>query len=267
MTPGSLHAKASPMTRVSVAFAFACALSLLAAGAHAQTPGQPSPPASSPTSPPAVAPSPPAPAPVDPGKALVGAWELSNSDRDMTCMVTFRPTPMRAGSGFAVEWDKGCGGVFPITKEVTSWTLGKNDAIQFLDAKGRILLELTEVETGLYEGLRPGDPLYFLQNQASLGTERTAQDMAGEWAIVRSARPICLVTLSNEAAAPDLLALALKPGCDPVVTTFAPRAWRMDRGQLVIQSARGETWRFEENEADAWQRIPAGRQPLSLVRQ
>lgn len=250
------------MIRVCGAFGFVCALILLAAGSQtlAQTPGQPS------SSTPSAA-GPSAPAPADPVKALLGAWELSNSDRDLTCMVTFKPAPVRAGSAYAIEWDKSCAGVFPITKEVTSWTLGKNDAIQFLDAKGRILLELTEVETGLYEGLRPGDPLYFLQNQASLGTERTVQDMAGEWVIVRGSRSICFLSLSNEAATPDFFSLTVKPGCDAAVTTFSPRAWQMDRGQLVIQSARGEAWRFEENEADAWQRIPAGRQPLSLVRQ
>lgn len=255
------------MTPVSVAFGFASALVLLAAGAQtfAQAPGQPPSSASNPSAPPAA--SAPSSAPADPIKALVGAWELSNSDRDMTCMVTFKPTPTRAGSAYAIEWDKSCAGVFPIAKEVTSWALGKNDAIQFLDAKGRILLELTEVETGLYEGLRPGDPLYFLQNQASLGTERTAQDMAGDWAVVRGSRSICFLSLSNDAVAPDFFSLTVKPGCDPAVTTFSPRAWQMDRGQLVIQSARGEAWRFEENEADAWQRIPAGRQPLSLVRQ
>lgn len=206
------------------------------------------------------------PALSDAGRALIGNWELSNADRDMICPVAFKATPVR--NGFALEWDKECANVFPLTKEIAAWSLAKNDAVQFLDARGRILLELTEVEGGLYEGLRPGDPLYFLQSQASIGHEKTAEIIAGEWNVVRGAgKPICQLTLSNSSAANDMLALTVKPGCDATIANFQPRTWQMDRGQLVIQSARGETWRFEEGESDSWQRIPAGRQPLSLVRQ
>lgn len=203
--------------------------------------------------------------PTDAMKELAGAWELSNADRDMTCSVTFKLTAGRAG--LALDWDKACAGVFPMTKDVAAWTLGKNDAIQLLDARGRIVLELTEVETGLYEGLRPGDPLYFLQSQAALGGERTAEQMTGNWAFVRgSGRPLCEIALSGEAAGPDSFALTVKAGCDAAITGFAPKSWQFDRGQLVIVSAKGETWRFEEGDTDAWQRIPAGRNPLSLVR-
>ncbi len=206
------------------------------------------------------------PAMSDAARALVGNWELSNADRDMICPVAFRASVVRGG--FALEWDKECANVFPLTKDITAWSLAKNDAVQFLDTRGRILLELTEVESGLYEGLRPGDPLYFLQSQAAVGHEKTAQNVAGEWNVVRGAgKPICQLTLSGNAAANDTLALTVKPGCDAAIANFQPRTWQMDRGQLVIQSARGETWRFEEGDADTWQRIPAGRQPLSLVRQ
>ena len=40
----------------------------------------------------------------------------------------------------------------------------------------------------------------------------------------------------------------------------------MDRGQL-IQSAKGQIWRFEENEPNTWDRVPKGNPPLALVRQ
>lgn len=229
----------------------------------AQAPQQPAPP------PPPAASAAPAAAPVaaDLAKAIVGAWELSNADRDLRCAVTFRLAPARPG--LALDFDKACATVFPITKDVAAWTLGKNDAIQFLDAKGRILLELTELETGLYEGLRPGDPLYFLQSQAALGGERTVEQMKGEWAIARAAGrpPLCRLTLSADAAGPEAYALTLRPGCDPSIAAFQPRAWQLDRGQLVIFSARGEAWRFEEGDTEAWQRIPAGRQPLVIVKQ
>lgn len=255
---------------IPIGFLAALGLWLSPAALQAQTERQApasKPAPAAPPSAPAPAATQPAPAPApDPSKALAGSWELSNADRDMRCAVVLKATSVRAG--FALEWDKACGGVFPITKEVTSWMLAKNDSIQFLDSKGRILLELTELETGLYEGLRPGDPLYFLQNQASLGTERAAKDLAGDWGIVRgSGRSICVLTLTDKEAGADQFALAVKPGCDAAITAFSPRAWQLDRGQLVIHSTRGEVWRFEEEDDDTWQRIPAGRQPVFLVKQ
>jgi hypothetical protein len=78
-------------------------------------------------------------------------------------------------------------------------------------------------------------------------------------------KPICTVTLANTAAGPDL-ALKLKPGCDAFVTRFAPAAWQMDRGELLLKNARGQTWRFEESDAATWSRVPETAEPLLLVR-
>ena len=48
--------------------------------------------------------------------------------------------------------------------------------------------------------------------------------VAGEWAVARSTgKPICLLTLANNPAAADGLALKLKPGCDGFVTRFLVR--------------------------------------------
>ena len=60
-------------------------------------------------------------------------------------------------------------------------------------------------------------------------------------------KPICALTLSNTAAG-DEFAVRVQPPCDPVVTRFGPATWQMDRGEIVLQSARGQTWRFEEGE-------------------
>jgi len=77
------------------------------------------------------------------------------------------------------------------------------------------------------------------------------------------------VTLENTAKDADSFALTVKPACDQFITRFGPVAWKMDRGQLVIVSGKGELWRFEETDATTptWHRVPEGRQPLSLVRQ
>jgi hypothetical protein len=197
-------------------------------------------------------------------KAMIGDWELSTADRERTCAVSFKVTP--TGPGYRLDFDKACAEAFPLTKEVAAWTVGKNDAVQFLDAKGRILLELTEVESGMFEGLRAGDPLYFLQGMAAVGKERTADEMFGNWSLTRAGRSICELNLANTAADLDNFAISIKPGCDATITRVGFIAWRIDRGQLVIVSSGGETWRFEEDEPGTWRRIPAGRQPLALVR-
>jgi hypothetical protein len=52
-----------------------------------------------------------------------------------------------------------------------------------------------------------------------------------------------------------------------LVTRFAPVVWRIKQGELVLLSQRGESWRFEENDANTWQRVPETPDPILLVRQ
>lgn len=200
-------------------------------------------------------------------RAIVGAWELSNAERDRSCTVNLRAPPGTAAG--ALAWDRKCADLFAFTREATTWRIGAREAIQILDAKGQTLLELTEVEGGLYEGERPGEGLLFLQNVASSGgEERKTEQMVGDWAFVRGGgRPLCRVTFAATPAPQDAFALRVKPGCDALIARFGPVAWRLDRGQLVLIPATGESWRFEESDPTTWRRIPEGRQPLQLVRQ
>src|SRR5580658_7154862 len=76
------------------------------------------------------------------------------------------------------------------------------------------------------------------------------------WAIARgTGKPVCMLTLANNPITADALALKIKPGCDALVTRFGPTAWRIDQGELVLLSARGQMWRFEENDANTWMRV------------
>jgi hypothetical protein len=72
---------------------------------------------------------------------------------------------------------------------------------------------------------------------------------------------------ANNPPAPDNLSLKVKPGCDPFVARFGPASWRIDRGELVLVSPRGQTWRFEEDDPSTWSRVPATEDPVLLVRQ
>jgi hypothetical protein len=97
---------------------------------------------------------------------------------------------------------------------------------------------------------------------------RSADDMVGDWAVARdTGKPICVLSFANSPAGTDALALKIKPGCDPMVTRFNPTAWRMNQGALTLLSPRGQSWQFEEDDANTWLRVPESADPLLLVRQ
>jgi Protease inhibitor Inh len=202
----------------------------------------------------------------DEAKAMAdGTWEFSNADRDKRCMLTFRTDA--AAAGMRLEFDKGCAALFPFVKEVVGWTLAQNDFLRLLDAQGKSVLEFSEVESRIYEAPRPGEGILFIQASSAVGPPpKEADQMFGDWALVRGGgKPICTMTLANTPAGDDY-ALKLKPGCDALVTRFAPTSWQMDRGELVLKNARSQTWRFAEGDGSSWQRVPEGPQPLTLVR-
>jgi hypothetical protein len=203
------------------------------------------------------------PQPSDAARALVGVWELSNPDRDRKCQLTFRLEP--AGPGRGVAQSSACAAAFPDLRAIAAWTMGVDDALKLVDAKGDVLLELNEVESGMYE-TTPSFTHYFLQTLAATNKERITDDLFGEWQFARGGKPVCQLTLSNTAYDTDSFALVLKPGCDALITRFGPVSWRLDRGQFVLLAANGQSWRFEENEENSWSRIPAMRPPLTMVR-
>jgi hypothetical protein len=232
----------------SMRYALALLVALMGSGAASQ----PAPPGLSPAASEAF-------------KAVIGKWEISNADRDRTCTVTFRSDP--AGSAFKIEMDKACPAQMPEVKDVVAWTIG--GLVRLLDGKGKPVLEFTEVESGTYEAQRPG-AVFFMQSAAVAASPvaLAADQMAGDWSVVRgSGKTICTITLTNTAAGPDNFTLRVKPGCDALVTRFGPATWYMDRGELVLKSARGQFWRFEESDPVNWSRVPEGREPITLVRQ
>jgi hypothetical protein len=201
----------------------------------------------------------------DPVTAMIGAWEFSNADHDKICRFNFRSDA--ATGGYKLDIDKNCPSLFPSTKEITGWAVDNYGSLRLLDGSGNAVIELSEVEGGMYDGFQPEEGRYILQ-AAAAAPIRSADDMVGDWAIARgTGKPICLLTLANGAAGTDNPALKLKPGCDGLITRFGPTSWHMDNGELVLLSPRGQTWRFEENDANTWQRVPESADPILLVRQ
>jgi hypothetical protein len=201
----------------------------------------------------------------DVANGMIGAWEFSNADHDKICRFNFRADAI--AGGYRLDIDKNCPNMFPSTKDIVAWAVDNYGSLRLLDARGNAVVELTEVESGMYDGFTPEEGRYILQTAAAAPV-RDADDMVGDWAVARgTGKPICILTLANNSAGANVLALRVKPGCDALITRFGPVAWRMDQGQLVLFSPRGQTWQFEENDANTWQRVPETPDPILLVRQ
>jgi hypothetical protein len=200
-------------------------------------------------------------------KDMIGQWELSTTERSKTCVVTLKSdaTPQ----GLKLELEPGCAAALPFTKDITAWNVRGLDIVRLQDAAGQPVIDFTEVESGIFEGLRQGEGIYILQNLAAARSLAKSMDqMIGDWSMVRgNGQVICGLTLTNNEASPDNFQVFLKPKCDPTIAAFAPKQWRLDHGQMVLMSASGETWQFEADDNAQWRRVPDSADPLIMLRQ
>ena len=155
-------------------------------------------------------------------KDMVGQWELATTERSKTCVVTLKgdTTPQ----GLKLELEPGCAAALPFTKEITAWNIKGLDIVRMQDAAGQPVIDFTEVESGIFEGLRTGEGVYILQNLAAARSLAKSMDqMIGDWSMVRgNGQPVCGLTLTNTEAGPDNFQVFVKPKCDPAVAAFAP---------------------------------------------
>lgn len=201
-------------------------------------------------------------------KEMIGQWELSTAERGKTCVITLRPESAPQGMRLALE--PGCADALPFTKGIVAWNIGGLDLVRLLDGKGQPVIDFSEVENGILEGMRQGEGVYLLQNLAAArAAHRSMDQMIGDWSVVRGAnRVLCGVTLTNnEATLKDNFQLFLKPRCDAQVANFKPVAWRLERGELLLSATSGEVWRFEADDNAQWRRVPDSADPMLLVRQ
>jgi len=200
-------------------------------------------------------------------KNMIGQWELSTTERSKTCVVTLKPdaTPQ----GLKLELEPGCPKALPFTKDITAWNIKGLDIVRLQDATGEAVIDFTEVEAGILEGLRSGEGVYILQNLAAARSLAKSMDqMIGDWAMVRgNGNTICGLTLTNNDAGNENFQVFLKPKCDPAIASFAPTQWRLERGQIMLMSDRGDTWQFEADDNAQWRLVPDTADPLIMVRQ
>ena len=199
---------------------------------------------------------------------MIGQWELATTDRSKTCVVTLKNdvTPQ----GLKLELEPGCAAALPFTRDIIAWSIkGLGDIVRLQDAAGQPVVDFTEVETGIFEGLRTGEGIYILQNLvAARSLAKSMDQMIGDWAMVRgNGQTICGLTLTNTEATVDNFQVFLKPKCDPAVAAFAPTQWRLEHGQILLMSASGETWQFEADDNAQWRLVPDSADPLIMLRQ
>lgn len=199
-------------------------------------------------------------------KDMVGQWELATTERSKTCVVTLKAdtTPQ----GLKLELEPDCAKALPFTTEIAAWNIKGLDIVRLQDAAGQPVIDLTEVESGIFEGVRTGEGVYILQNLAAARSLAKSMDqMIGDWSMVRgNGQTVCGLTLTNTEATGDNFQVFLKPNCDPAVTAFAPNQWRLERGQIILMSAAGQTWQFEADDHAQWRRVPDTADPLIMLR-
>lgn len=200
-------------------------------------------------------------------KDMIGQWELSTAERNKTCVVTLKGDI--APLGFRLQLEPTCAAALPFTRDIGSWSVKGLDIVRLQDAAGQSVIDFTEVESGILEGLRANEGVYILQNLAAARSlTRSMDQMIGDWAVVRgNGRPICGLTLTNTEASADNFQIFLKPRCDSVVANFRPTMWRLERGELLMLSAAGDVWRFEADDNAQWRRVPDSADPVILMRQ
>jgi hypothetical protein len=200
-------------------------------------------------------------------KAMPGQWELSTTERSKTCVVTLKADA--AGQGYKLELEPACKDALPFTKGIVAWSIKGLDIVRLQDATGESVIDFTEVEAGIFEGLRQGEGVYILQDLAAARSMAKSMDqMIGDWAMVRgNGQPICGLTLTNTEAGPDNFQVFLKPKCDAAIAQFNPTQWRLERGQIILMGKSGDIWQFEADDNAQWRRVPDTADPLIMLRQ
>jgi hypothetical protein len=199
-------------------------------------------------------------------KAMVGQWELSTTERSKTCVVTMKNDT--TAQGLKLELEPNCAAALPFTKDISAWNIKGLDIVRLQDGAGQPVIDFTEVESGIFEGLRQGEGVYILQNLAAARSLAKSMDqMIGDWSMVRgNGQTVCGLTLTNTEADTDNFQVFLKPKCDPAVAAFAPTQWRLDRGQMILMSKSGQIWQFEADDNAQWRRVPDTADGLIMLR-
>ena len=84
---------------------------------------------------------------------MIGQWELSTTERSKTCVVTLKADA--APQGLKLELEPGCADGAAVHQGYRGLEhQGAGDIVRLQDAAGQPVIDFTEVESGIFEGLR-----------------------------------------------------------------------------------------------------------------
>jgi hypothetical protein len=201
-------------------------------------------------------------------KQLAADYQLQSALGDRKCAITLEAKSVAAGHAIVFDRTE-CTPLFRFLTDTVAWEPGIAGSIRFVNAAKRTVSEFTEGVGGQYEALLEGDGVYFLTNLQFVQPDETPtfSDAAGEWNISPPDGPaICSLNLTDQPAGDDLFKVTVKAGCDPLIARFGPVKWYLDRGDIVLLSARDERMRFGRQPEGNWTKIPEQPRPLSLSR-
>lgn len=272
--PARARTRACARDRHHTPVAAPATLALLAAGllvtAHPALAQRSDPPA---TAPKAAAPAAqPAPAKLDPSvreaaTRLAAPFRLASADGTRACAFALKAEP--AGPGLAVEFDRAACAPIGFSALVVAWLPDPSGSLRLLNAQGRTVAEFTEGTGGSYEALREGDGVYFLANPAVADVaELRAEEVVGDWDLARQAgTPVCRWTLLDAPARGGGFRLSIADGCDSALLRFAPTAWDIEGGNILVRGEGGASAiRFARQEDGGWARTPERGRPLLMTR-
>jgi hypothetical protein len=201
-------------------------------------------------------------------KTLASNYELASGSGDRKCTIILDTKP--AGPGFALTYNRAeCNQLFGFLNETLAWLPGVAGSIRFVNGAKRTVTEFTEGVGGQYEALRDGDGVYFLSNLQIVEPSDAPKpaDVVGDWNLVRpGGGAICTITLTEQSIKEDTFAVTVKNGCDQSIARFAPVVWFLDRGDIILLSAKDERMRFGRQQEGGWAKIPDTPRPLLLAR-
>ncbi|MCJ8144828.1 protease inhibitor Inh/omp19 family protein [Ancylobacter sp. A5.8] len=211
---------------------------------------------------------------------LVGDYQLASADGMRACPIMLSPRDLRARDTDAANFREAniheatldraaCAQMIAFSADIAGWSMGPGNAIRLHDARGSLVAEFTEGVGGTWEALRERDGVYFLVNPRLADPVEQARpdDMFGLWDVARAyGRPVCRIRLSDATVRQGAYRLDPDGGCRLLFGRFMPDRWRIERGDLVLESAAGVALRFASNEEGGFTKVPEDNRPLFLSR-
>lgn len=209
--------------------------------------------------------------------SLAGQYDLASADGMRSCpiLLTDRVVGQAQATGDAAPLreatlDRGeCGQIIVFSTSIAAWSPGPGHAIRLHNGAGALVAEFTEGVDGTWEALLERDGVYFMVNPLLAAAAEPAKpaELFGLWNLGRTVgRPACRVRLSDARAQPGAYRLDPDASCHLLFGRFMPGRWRIERGDLVLESDSGSALRFAPYEEGGWAKVPEDSRPLYLTR-